>query len=91
MKYIAKLNSLPARVLWNNICQTKDCQLAVLTSLIDSYNNHFTLPMTGKCIQDEIGTDAVQVKSGESVVVLHNTMACKCHLWSYEENIGYIF
>ena len=49
----------------------------MLTSPIDNYNNHFTVPTTEKYIQDEFGIDAAQVKSGESVVVLDNTMAYK--------------
>ena len=75
-QYTVVVTPLESSQVWNNVNRVAGDQRTQLRNLPDT-NNHFTLPMTEQYIRDNFGLRAMQVKSGESVVILDDEHAYK--------------
>ena len=75
-QYTVHVTPLKSSQVWDNVIHVAGDQRTQLSNLPDT-NNHFTLPMTKQYIKDNFGFRAMQVKSGESVVILDDERACK--------------
>ena len=75
-QYTVDVTPLESSQVWDNVIRVAGDQRTQLSNLPGT-NNHFMLPMTEQYIKDNFGFRAMQVKSGESVVILDDEHAYK--------------